>query len=42
MGAFYGIKINNKEINETTGKPWTIDDVPPYWVAKVEAYLGAE
>lgn len=42
MGAFYGIKIKTGETNANTGKPWTIDDVPSYWVGKVKAYLADE
>lgn len=31
MGAFYGSKIKNGEINSKTGEPWTIEDVPRLW-----------
>jgi hypothetical protein len=39
MGAFYGNKIVNKEINAKTGKAWTIKDVPAFWKAKTENWL---
>ncbi len=42
MGAYYGKKIQKGEKNKNTGKAWTIDDVPTYWVAKTKAYLGIE
>ena len=31
MGAFYGRKIANGEINAKTGLPWKIEDVPKLW-----------
>lgn len=40
MGAFYGTKIEAKEINANTGKAWVIDDVPKFWRKKVEAWLA--
>lgn len=40
MGAFYGTKIKNGEINGNTGKPWEIGDVPKLWKSKTEAWLA--
>lgn len=31
MGAFYGTKIKDGEINPKTGEAWTINDVPKLW-----------
>ena len=31
MGAFYGTKIKNSEINPKTGEAWKIEDVPKLW-----------
>ena len=31
MGAFYGTKIKNGEINLKTGEAWKIEDVPKLW-----------
>lgn len=39
MGAFYGSKIVNREINVKTGKAWTIKDVPVYWTEKTENWI---
>ncbi len=39
MGAFYGSKIKNKEINPRTGKEWTLEDVPSFWRKKTEEWL---
>ena len=41
MAAFYGLKIKNGEINNKTGKPWKITDVPKYFKVKVQAWLKA-
>lgn len=40
MGAFYGTKIKNKEINPKTGKAWVIDDVPKLWKKSTEKWLA--
>ncbi len=39
MGAFYGNKIENKEINTKTGQAWTLNDVPQFWKGKTEKWL---
>jgi hypothetical protein len=39
VGAFYGRKIVNKEINVKTGKAWTIKDVPAYWQEKTKNWI---
>ena len=39
MGAFYGQKIRNKEINPRTGEPWKLEDVPSLWRKKAEEWL---
>lgn len=39
MGAFYGSKIKNNEINPKTGKTWTLSDVPKFWRTKTEEWL---
>lgn len=39
MGAFYGTKIRNGEVNPKTGKAWTIDDVPRLWKKATEKWL---
>lgn len=39
MGRFYGTKIKNEEINSSTGKPWTINDVPKLWRKSTEKWL---
>ena len=31
MGAYYGTKIKEGEINPKTDAPWTIEDVPKLW-----------
>ena len=41
MGAFYGTKVISKEINEKTGKPWTIEDVPSLWKKKTQEWISA-
>ena len=41
MAAFYGTKIKNGEINPKTNAAWTIDDVPKYYRAKVQAWLDS-
>lgn len=42
MGAFYGSKIRNGEINQKTGKAWKLEDVPSFWRAKTELWLKNE
>jgi len=39
MGAFYGTKIKNAEINPKTGTAWTLEDVPALWRTKTEQWL---
>lgn len=39
MGAFYGTKIKNGEINPKTGKEWKLKDVPMYWKARTETWM---
>ena len=39
MGAFYGSKIRNGEINPKTGRAWELGDVPSFWKSKTEAWL---
>ena len=39
MGAFYGNKIRNEEINTKTGEPWKLEDVPAFWRGKTEKWL---
>lgn len=41
MGAFYGRKILNGEINPKTGAAWTIDDVPKFWRKSTQEWLDA-
>ena len=41
MGAVYGSKIQDGEINPKTGAPWKLEDVPAYWRAKTEDWLKA-
>lgn len=41
MGRFYGLKIKNGEMNQKTGAPWTIDDVPKLWKNAATAWLAA-
>lgn len=40
MGKFYGMKIIRGDINSKTGEPWTIDDVPRLYRAKVEEFIA--
>lgn len=42
MGAFYGNKIKNMELNQKTGKAWTLEDVPVFWKAKTERWLKSK
>ncbi len=42
MGAFYGSKIRNGEINPKTGNAWKLGDVPSFWKAKTEVWLKDE
>ena len=39
MGAFYGNKIKNVEINPKTGKAWELGDVPAYRKEATERWL---
>lgn len=39
MGAFYGSKIRNGEINPKTGKGWKLEDVPSFWRTKTEKWM---
>lgn len=39
MGAFYGSKIKNKEINPKTGEVWKLENVSSYWRPKVQKWL---
>lgn len=40
MGKFYGVKIQNGEINPKTGEAWKIEDVPRFFRAVVTAWLA--
>lgn len=42
MGAFYGSKIRNGEINQKTGMTWKLEDVPAFWRTKTEVWLKDE
>ncbi len=39
MGAFYGSKILDGEINPKTGEAWKLEDVPSFWRKKTESWL---
>lgn len=39
MVLFYVTKIENEEINPSTGNAWSVEDVPKLWRSKVEAEL---
>ncbi len=39
MGAFYGNKIKNGDINPQTGKMWSLKDVPSFWRTKAADWL---
>lgn len=39
MGAFYGNKIRNGELNPKTGEAWMLKDVPSFWRNKTENWL---
>lgn len=39
MVKFYADKIKSGAINQSTGKVWTMDDVPKVWRTKVEKEL---
>lgn len=39
MAKIYHWKITAREINGSTGKAWTIDDVPERWRAEAQAML---
>lgn len=40
MGAFYGTKIKNGEVNPKTETPWKLEDVPTLWKKKAEEWLS--
>lgn len=40
MGAFYGNKIRNNEMNPKTGTAWKLQDVPSLWKIKTEKWLS--
>lgn len=40
MGAFYGLKILNGEINSKTGNAWAMGDVPALWKEKTQAWIA--
>lgn len=39
MGAFYGRKIINGEMNPKTGETWKMEDVREFWKKDVSKYL---
>jgi len=41
IGEYYGTFILNETINEKTGKPWKIDDVPERFKSAVETWLAS-
>ena len=41
MVNFYVNKIKMKTVNASTGKPWTVEDVPKLWKEKVRSELNA-
>ena len=40
MAKLYAKKIAHMSINNDTGKPWCLDDVPQRWRAEVELLLA--
>lgn len=40
MGRFYGIKIKNGEINDSTVEAWKLEDVPKLWRKSTEKWLN--
>lgn len=40
MVNFYVNKIKMKTVNASTGKPWTVEDVPRLWREKVRSELS--
>lgn len=42
MGAFYGRKILNGEINPKTGIAWALENVPVYWRRMVGKWIEGE
>lgn len=42
MAKIYYRKIKEGEINQETGKPWSINDVPERWRQKVQELLDAD
>lgn len=39
MGAFYGSKILNGDVNPKTMEVWKIEDVPSLWRSKTSDWL---
>lgn len=39
MAAYYGTKIMKGAINNKTGNPWRIEDVPTRWRAATQEWL---
>lgn len=39
MGNFYGTKIKDAEVNQKTGKAWTMEDVPSFWRKATEKWI---
>lgn len=39
MGAFYGNKIKNGDINSKTEMPWELEDVPLFWRVRTEKWM---
>ena len=42
MGAFYGWKILNGEINPKTGTAWELENVPVYWRGMAGRWIEGE
>ena len=40
MVDFYVTKIQSGVINDKTGQPWNIEDIPKLWKKKVETALA--
>ena len=40
IGEFYGTLIQNGEVNEKTGQPWSIDDVPDRFKAATTTWIA--
>ena len=41
MGAFYGSKILNGDVNPKTTEAWKIEDVPSFWRSKTLKWLDS-